>query len=51
MIVVADGEGDIDGIARQERGLQQALGHVPAESIESDFALKVGSQWWLLSFE
>jgi hypothetical protein len=37
MVVVSDGKGDIDGIACQERGLLEALGHVPAEGVEGDF--------------
>ena len=45
VIVVADRERDIDGIARQERYLLQAVGHMPAESIESDFS----SQFSILS--
>jgi hypothetical protein len=34
MIVLPDGKGDIDGVSGEKRGLLQALGHVPAESIE-----------------
>ena len=43
MVVVADGECDVDGIARQERRLLQAFGHVPAEGV------KYGSQFSVLS--
>ncbi len=46
MIVVADGEGDVDGVASQERRLLQAFGHVPAQGVEnsSQFSL-LSSQW------
>src|SRR5215831_16423925 len=38
MIITADAEGDIDGIPGQKLELFEPLGHVPAESIEHDFA-------------
>ena len=34
MVVLADGKGDVDGIAGEQRRLLQAFGHVPAEGIE-----------------
>ena len=43
MIVVADGEGDVDGVASQERRLLEAFGHVPAQGVENN------SQFWVLS--
>ena len=45
MIVVPDGEGDIDAVAGEKRGLLQALGHVPTQGIKDDF----GSQFSALS--
>src|SRR4029077_20223426 len=41
VVVVADGEGDVEGIAGEEFGVLQALGHVPAEGVEGDVALPV----------
>ena len=49
MIVVSDGEGDIERIARQQRRLLQALGHVPAQGVEGDLARKSSSQFSVLS--
>jgi len=43
MVVVSDGEGDIDGVAGQEWGLLQAFNHMPAESA------KYSSQFLCLS--
>jgi len=37
VVVVSDGEGDVDRIARQHRRLLEALGHVPAQGVEGDF--------------
>jgi hypothetical protein len=45
VVVVSDGEGDIDGVARQKRGLVQAFGHVPAQGVEN------GPQFLVLSFQ
>src|SRR4029077_11745507 len=44
VVVVADGEGDVEGIAGEEFGVLQALGHVPAEGVEGDVALPVSSR-------
>src|ERR1700758_5137579 len=38
MIVVPDGEGDIDAVAGEKRGLLQALGHVPTQGVKNDFS-------------
>src|ERR1700680_3572500 len=46
MIVVADREGDIDRIARQEGRLLQALSHVPAKCVESDFSSQFSFLNW-----
>ena len=35
MVVVADGEGDVERVARQKRRLLQAFGHVPAKGVEN----------------
>ena len=43
MVVVADGEGDVDGVSNEERGLLQALGHVPGQSVEDDGASPSGA--------
>src|SRR5271166_1746841 len=47
MVVVTDGEGDIDGVSGQERRLLQAFGHVPAEGVEN--GAKTSSQFSVLS--
>src|SRR5450631_1317291 len=49
MIVVSDGEGDIERVAREERGFLQAFGHVPAQGVESNFISKISSQLSVLS--
>ena len=49
VIVVANGEGDVDGIARQQLMLQHSFRHVPAEGIEGDPGSKVSSQFPVLS--
>lgn len=49
VIVVANGEGDVDGIARQKLMLQHSFRHVPAEGIEGDPGSKVSSQFPVLS--
>ena len=38
MIVVTDGEGYVDGVACQKRGLLHALGHVPTQCVEGNFS-------------
>src|SRR6202035_5968555 len=48
MIIVADGEGDVDGIAGQERRLLQAFGHVPAEGVENSSQFFNSSQFSVL---
>ena len=40
MVVVADSERDIDGVACQKRRLLDAFGHVPAKGVESDFEFR-----------
>src|SRR5258708_3590255 len=45
VIVVSDGESDIDRIAGQERRLLHTLGHVPAEGVERDLSSKISSQF------
>ncbi len=41
MIVVADGEGDVDGVSGKERGLLQAFGHVPAQGVKDSSQFSV----------
>ena len=49
MIVVADGKGDIDGVAGQERGLLHTLGHMPAQGVEGDLTAKISSEFAVFS--
>src|SRR5450631_1444524 len=49
MIVVSDGESDIERVAREERVFLHAFGHVPAQGVESDFISKISSQFSVLS--
>lgn len=51
MIVMSDGESDIDGIACEERQFLESLGHVPAQSVENNFGSEIGSQLPVLSFQ
>jgi len=44
MIIVPDGKSDIDGIARQQLIILYSFGHVPAESIKSNFGSEIGSR-------
>src|ERR1022692_4964324 len=43
MVIVADGEGDVDGVARQKRRLLQAFGHVPSEGVKDSSQFPVPS--------
>src|SRR5580704_2912281 len=43
MVIVADGEGDIDFVPSQERGLLQAFRHMPAEGAKGSSQLSVPS--------
>src|SRR5216683_8358091 len=36
MIVVTNGEGNVDGVARQKRRLLQAFGHAPTQGVENN---------------
>ena len=48
MVVVADGEGDVDGVASKKRRLLQTFSHVPAEGVENGSLSS--SQFSVLSF-
>lgn len=50
VVVVADGEGDVEIIAGEEVGGLEAFGHVPAEGVEGDvLSPVVGGQWPVVS--
>ena len=50
MIVMSDGESDIDGVAGQKWRLLQALGHAPAQGVEDDeVSPRASSQFSVLS--
>ena len=44
MIIVPNGKSDIDGIARQQLILVHSFGHVPGESVKSNFGSEISSQ-------
>src|SRR5207248_11102741 len=52
MVVVADAEGDVEGIASEKFRDLEAFGHVPAQGVEANVATPlVSSQFSILSGE
>src|SRR5271157_490505 len=49
MVVVADGERDVDGVASQKGRLLKAFGHVPAQRVENSSQFLHSSQLSVLS--